>query len=42
MIENAIRLYILKRIAIDPIFPPPEDSKWMPGKRDYIPDDILK
>jgi hypothetical protein len=35
MIENALRLfYIFCRIAIDPIFPPPEFSKWMVGKKD--------
>ena len=30
------------RIAIDPIFPPPEYSKWMPGKKDQIPENIFK
>jgi hypothetical protein len=30
------------RIAIDPIFPPPEASKWTGGKSYKIPESILE
>ena len=26
------------RIAIDPIFPPPEESKWNSGKKETLPE----
>jgi tubulin monoglycylase TTLL3/8 len=41
MIENAIRYSIKKRIAVDPIFPPPDISKWTGGKKEYIPENVL-
>ena len=34
--------FISNRIAVDPIFPPPEYSKWMPGKKDNIPENLFK
>ena len=30
------------RIAIDPIFPPPELNKWTGGKKENIPDNIFE
>lgn len=41
MLENAIRSDFYSRIAIDPVFPPPEISKFSGGRKDYIPDNIL-
>lgn len=32
----------MKRIAIDPIFPPPHISKWIGGKQHNIPNNLLE
>ena len=40
MIENTIRYLVNFRIAVDPIFPPPDIAKWTGGKKDSIPDNI--
>jgi hypothetical protein len=43
MIENVMRLNkFLLRIAIDPIFPPPDASKWTGGKSYKVPENILE
>jgi len=42
MIENVLRYIIIKkRIAVDPVFPPPEYNKWSGSKKEYIPDNLL-
>ena len=42
MIENAIKYQHLRRIAVDPIFPPPELSKWNLNKSIYLPEKMLE
>ena len=42
MIENAIKLFNNFRIAVDPIFPPPEISKWNLNKSIYLPEKIIE
>jgi tubulin polyglutamylase TTLL1 len=42
MIENAVRYFYINRIAIDPIFPPPDIGKWTGGKKEYIPENIFE
>ena len=34
--------FIVTRIALDPIFPPPEESKWPVYKKDSIVDNIFE
>jgi len=33
-------LFLILRIAIDPVFPPPEENKWLGGKKDNIRDNM--
>jgi tubulin monoglycylase TTLL3/8 len=40
MIENVFRLKNLLRIAIDPIFPPPDESKWVGVKKENISENL--
>ena len=35
-------LIFFKRIAIDPIFPPPDISQWNGGKKETIPEKFLE
>ena len=43
MIENAIKFLLYKnRIAVDPIYPPPENSKWSGGKSFNIDENLLE
>jgi hypothetical protein len=34
-------IYYIIRIAIDPIFPPPELTKWTGGKKEFVPENTL-
>lgn len=31
----------MKSIGVDPIFPPPDFSKWSGSKKEYVPDNLL-
>ena len=42
MLENAFKYDFLKRIAIDPIYPPPHESKWPIQKKEAITDDLYE
>ena len=41
MIDNMLQYYNLFRIAIDPIFPPPNFDLWTGGRKDSIPKNLM-
>ena len=42
IIAKCNKVFKLLRIAVDPIYPPPDFSKWSGSKKEYIPENVLQ